>query len=356
MQHSLSFPRRRVTIATKSLWVKGIPMAQIIPFGQLADGRIVHQITLQGGGLTAHMLTYGAVVRDLRLAGHATPLVLGFETLAPYIDFPGYFGATVGPCANRIGQGRFALNGTDYQLETNNAPNHLHGGSNGISRQIWTIAAHTDSSATFTLTSHAKDTGYPGTLNISLTFSLLESGVMDLQMQATTDAPTLCNLAHHSYFNLNGGDIRTHSLQIDADHYLPTDANLTSTGEVAKTVGTPFDLRSAKPLAEVCNAVAIDTNVCLSHGPQPMRKVAVLATEAITLQVNTDQPGLQIYDTARVNVPVAGLDDATYGPYCGFAMEPQFWPNAINNPDWAQPVLNPGETYTQHTQYVFSKT
>ncbi len=329
-------------------------MAQIIPFGELADGRTIHQITLHGGGLTAQVLTYGVVVRDLRLDGHAEPLVLGFETLAPYIDHPGYFGATVGPCANRIGDGRFTLNGQAYQLETNNAPNHLHGGSNGISRQIWTIADHTDNSATFTLTSHAKDTGYPGTLNITLTFTLLENGVMDLRMQATTDAPTLCNLAHHSYFNLNGGDIRTHSLQIDAEHYLPTDANLTSTGEVAKTAGTPFDLRNPTSLAEVCSAVAIDTNVCLSHGPQPLRKVAVLAAETVTMQVNTDQPGLQIYDTARVNVPVAGLGGKFYGPYCGFAMEPQFWPNAINNPDWAQPVLNPNETYTQHTQYVFT--
>ncbi|MGO4906699.1 aldose epimerase family protein [Pseudorhodobacter sp. W20_MBD10_FR17] len=331
-------------------------MAQIIPFGQLADGRTVHQITLQGGGLTAQVLTYGTVVRDLRLEGHTTPLVLGFETFAPYIDHPGYFGATVGPCANRIGQGRFMLNGQTYQLEVNNAPNHLHGGSNGISRQIWTIAEHTDSSATFTLASHAKDTGYPGTLTISLTLSLLDGGVMDFEMQATTDAPTLCSLAHHSYFNLNGGDIRTHSLQIDADHYLPTDADLTSTGEVAKTAGTPFDLHSAKPLAEVCSVVAIDTNVCLSHAPQPLRKVAVLATDALALQVNTDQPGLQIYDTARVDVPVAGLGGRTYGPYCGFALEPQLWPNAINNPDWAQPVLNPNETYRQHTQYVFSKT
>lgn len=330
-------------------------MAQIIPFGQLPDGRTVHQITLQGGGLTAQVLTYGVVVRDLRLDGHTPPLVLGFEALAPYIDHPGYFGATVGPCANRIGKGQFALNGQAYQLETNNGANHLHGGSNGISRQIWTIAAHSDHSATFTLTSLAADTGYPGTLTISFTLSLLQGGVMDLQMQATTDVPTLCSFAHHSYFNLNGDDIRTHSLQVDADNYLPVDAGLISTGEVAKTAGTPFDFRIAKALADVCNTTAIDTNVCLSHGPLPMRKVATLAADGVSMLVNTDQPGLQLYDTARVDVPVPGLGGALYGPYCGFAMEPQLWPNAINNPDWAQPVLNPGETYTQHTQYVFSQ-
>jgi aldose 1-epimerase len=330
-------------------------MAQIIPFGQLSDGRTVHQITLQGGGLSAQVLTYGTIVRDLRLKGHAPPLVLGFESFAPYIDHPGYFGATVGPCANRIGKGRFTLNGQAYQLETNNGPNHLHGGSNGISRQIWTIADHTDHSATFTLTSHADDTGYPGTLQLSLTLSLLDGGVMDLQMHATTDAPTLCSLAHHSYFNLNGGDIRTHSLQVDADHYLPTDTDLISTGEVAETAGTPFDFHRSTLLADVCGSTAIDTNVCLSHAPQPLRRVATLTASPIAMQVYTDQPGLQLYDTARVNVPVPGLGGQTYGPYCGFALEPQLWPNAINNPGWAQPVLSPGETYTQHTQYAFTQ-
>jgi aldose 1-epimerase len=330
-------------------------MAQIIPFGQLQDGRIVQQITLQGGGLTAQVLTYGAVVRDLRLDGHAQPLVLGFEDFAPYLDHPGYFGATVGPCANRIGNGQFSLNGQSYQLEINNKPNHLHGGSNGISRKIWTIADHSDDSVTLTLTSVATETGYPGSLEISLKLSLLAGGVMDFDMAVTSDVPTLCNLAHHSYFNLNGGDIRTHHLQVDADHYLPVDADLIPTGEVAGTEGTPLDFRSAKLLADVCRTTAIDTNMCLSHAPQPMRKVAVLSAKPISMQVNTDQPGLQIYDTARVDVPVTGLEGKIYGCYCGFAMEPQMWPDAINKPDWTQPVLNPGETYQQHTQYVFSQ-
>lgn len=328
-------------------------MAQITPFGHLPDGRAVQQITLHGGGLTAQILTYGAVLRDLRLAGHAAPLVLGFETLAPYIDHPGYFGAMVGPCANRIAGGRFALDGQHYQLDLNNGPNHLHGGSKGISQQLWHITSHTAQSATLSLTS-PPDAGYPGTLSIRLTASLLPQGVLDLQMAATTDAPTLCNLAHHSYFNLGGPNILSHQLQISADHYLPVDAGLIPTGQIAQTAGTPFDFRSAKPLAAACNATAIDHNFCLSHHRQPLRPVATLSTTAMKMQINTDQPGLQIYDAAQMNMPVPGLDGQTYAAYAGLAMEPQLWPDAINQPDWAQPTLNPGETYSQHSQFIFT--
>ncbi|WP_028913735.1 aldose epimerase family protein [Pseudorhodobacter ferrugineus] len=331
-------------------------MAQILPFGKTPDGRSVDQITLRGGGLSAQVLTYGAILRDLRLDGHAQPLVLGFETFAPYIDHPGYFGATVGPCANRIAAGRFTLNGQPHQLDCNNGPNHLHGGRGGISHQIWTIADHTDHSVTLTLTSLDGDTGYPAALHISLTISLQQDGVLDLQMSATSDAPTLCNLAHHSYFNLGGADILSHQLQINADHYLPVDAGLIPTGQIADVTGTPFDFRRPVPLANACDAAAIDHNFCLSHSPEPLRLVATLAADAITMRINTDQPGLQIYDAARMNVPVAGLGGQTYGPYAGIAIEPQLWPDAINHPDWAQPVLNPDKTYTQHSQFVFART
>ena len=328
-------------------------MAQITPFGQTPDGQTVNQITLQGGGLTAQVLTYGAILRDLRLAGHAQPLVLGFETFAPYIDHPGYFGATVGPCANRIAKGRFTLNGQAHQLDLNNGPNHLHGGAGGIAHQIWDIADHTDHSVTLTLTSSHRDTGYPGTLHISLTIALLPTGVLDLQMQATSDAPTLCNLAHHSYFNLGGADILSHRLQIHADHYLPVDATLIPTGQIADVAGTPFDFRQPTLLATACKT-AIDHNFCLSHAPQPLRPVATLVANAIEMQINTDQPGLQIYDAGRMNVPVPGLMGQTYGAYAGLAMEPQLWPDAINHPEWAQPVLNPGDTYIQHSQFIFA--
>lgn len=330
-------------------------MVQITPFGQCPDGRTVQQITLRGGGLTAQVLTYGAILRELRLDGHPHPLTLGFDSLSPYIDHPGYFGATVGRCANRIAQGRFTLNGQPFYLNQNEGPNHLHGGSNGTAQHLWAIAGHSDHSATLTLILPANQMGYPGTLTMGLTMSLLQNGVLDLQYMARTDAPTLCNLAHHSYFNLGGADILSHYLQISAPQYLPVDAGLIPTGQVAETSGTPFDFQSAKPLAAACAATAIDHNFCLSHAPQPLRHVASLSADTLAMHIHTDQPGLQIYDAARMNVPVPGLNGQTYGPYAGLAMEPQLWPDAINHPDWAQPVLNPGDSYRQHSQFIFTR-
>ena len=330
-------------------------MAKITPFGQLSDGREVQQISLCGGGLSADLLTYGATLRDLRLEGHTSPLVLGFDSFRTYLDHPGYFGATVGRCANRIGGGQFTLNDQRYQLDQNDGPNHLHGGKHGLAHQLWTIRETTQNSATLTISSPSGEMGYPGALHICQTISLLPGGVMDLRMSATSDAPTLCNLAHHSYFNLGAPDILSHYLQISADHYLPVDAGLIPTGEIARTAGTAFDFRSAKPLADACKTTGIDHNFCLSSCPQALRAVALLSTDALAMQILTDQPGLQIYDTARMNVQVPGLDGKSYGAYAGIAMEPQFWPDAINHPDWAQPVLIPGETYTQHTQFAFTK-
>ncbi len=329
-------------------------MPHVTPFGTLPDGRIVDQITLQGGGLTAQLLTYGATLRDLRLAGHDPALVLGFEDFAPYRDIPGYFGVTVGRCANRIAGGAFTLDGTRYQLDQNDGSNHLHGGAGGISTQLWQIASLSDTSATLTLTSPSGDMGYPGALHVSLTLSLLDGGVLDLVMTGQADAPTLCNLAHHSYFTLGGDDILSHSLQIEAAHYLPVNTALIPTGEIARTSGTTFDFRTPRLLQEALRSVALDHNFCLSGERTALRRVAQLSTDEMTMELATTEPGLQIYDAARLSVPAPGLN-GPLGPYAGIAMEPQLWPDAIHHPDWAQPVLRPGDTYRQHSQFTFTR-
>jgi aldose 1-epimerase len=329
-------------------------MAQIEDFGQTPDGATVQQITLRGGGLTAYLLTYGATLRDLRLDGHAPPLVLGFDRFAPYISHPGYFGATVGRCANRIAGGRFSLDGTTYQLDINNGPNHLHGGAEGISQQLWQVAALAENSATLTLTAPDGAAGYPGALHIRLTLSLLPGGVMDMVIEGKADAPTLCNIAHHSYFNLGAADILSHKLQIAAEHYLPVDATLIPTGAVAPTAGSGFDFRAPRGLGDALRGIALDHNFCLSHARQPIRPVARLFTDEVALQIATTEPGLQIYDAASMDVPIAGLN-GPLGAYAGLAMEPQLWPDAINHPDWAQPVLRPGGTYRQHSQFTFAR-
>ena len=211
-------------------------------FGRLASGEAVERITIAGGGLTAHVLTWGAVIQDLRLEGHDAPLVLGFEDLASYLEHSPYFGATPGRCANRIAGGRFSIEGTAYQLECNErGVTHLHGGSDGTGRRNWRIAAQGADFVTLTITDPAGRAGYPGNCAIACTYRLSGGGTLSVAYEATTDAPTPANLCQHSYFILDGGaDAFGHEISLTAEHYLPVDENLIPTGEVRPVAGTPF--------------------------------------------------------------------------------------------------------------------
>ncbi len=175
-------------------------------FGQLGDGRPVERATIRGGGLTANILTWGAAVQDLRLAGHPFPLVLGFEDFDPYPEYSPHFGAIVGRYANRIRDGRFTIDGRTWQADTNFRGKHcLHGGTAGIGRQIWTLAEIGPDFATLRYRARDGEMGFPGNLDIACTYAVCASGRLAIDLAATTDAATLCNLAHHSYFNLDDG-------------------------------------------------------------------------------------------------------------------------------------------------------
>jgi aldose 1-epimerase len=174
-------------------------------------------------------------------------------------------------------------------------------------------------------------------------------------MRAETDRPTLCNLAHHSYFNLDGdADILGHRLTIAADCYLPVDAALIPTGTVAPVAGTPFDFRTGRPLRDACAEVRLDHNFCLSPARGSLREVARLKAGAVAMTVRTTEPGLQVFDAAPFNLPARDLAGRRIGAHAGIALEPQVWPDAIHHADWPQPVLRPGQTYLQHTQFAFS--
>jgi aldose 1-epimerase len=326
-------------------------------FGTLPDGREVHRIRISGGGLTASVLTYGAVLQDLRLAGHAPALVLGFEEMASYLSHSPYFGATAGRCANRIRGGSFDLDGRTIHTDRNAQGGHtLHGGSQGIGKRLWTLGEVTDHSVELTIEDPDGHMGFPGNLSIRAVFSLGQSGVLDIRYTATTDAPTLCNLAHHSYFVLDGsGDIQDHRMGIEADSYLPADADFLATGEVRAVEGAPYDFRQGRTIREANAGGPIDCNFCISPDRRPIRPVAWVSSAAsgVEMVIRTTEPGLQVYDAARLDVPVPGLDGRRMGPFCGLALEPQVWPDAIHHPHWASPVLRPGETYDQHTQFIF---
>jgi aldose 1-epimerase len=326
-------------------------------FGTLPDGQEVHRIRIAGGGLSASFLTYGAVLQDLRLAGHAPALVLGFEDMGAYLDHSPYFGATAGRCANRIRGGTFEIDGRSFGTDRNGAGGHtLHGGRQGIGKRLWTLGEVTDHSVELSIEDPDGHMGFPGNLSIRAVFALLPSGVLDVRYTAETDAPTLCNLAHHSYFALDDtGTVEDHRMGIEADHFLPTDGDFLPTGDVRAVAGTPYDFRQGRTIREANAGGPIDANFCLSQDRRPIRPVGWVSSVAsgVEMVIRTTEPGLQVYDAARIDVPVPGLDGRRMGPFCGLALEPQVWPDAIHHPDWPQAILRPGETYDQHTQFIF---
>lgn len=320
-------------------------------FGHLSDGQAVHRLRLQGGGLTAHVLTLGAIVQDLRLDGIAHPLVLGADSLTPYLGPMQYFGAIVGRCANRIAKGRFEIDGQIFQASTNFRGRHcLHGGTVGSGQKIWAITAQTLSTVVMSLQLPDGDMGFPGALNVVLTISLADT-TLDFDIRATCERSTLCNFAHHGYFILDdSGSIASHSLRLAADHFLPVDDDLIPTGEVAPVAQTDFDFCTDRNLRNV----ALDHNFCLSQERTTLRPVAWLETASVSMRMDTTEPGLQLYTANHLPQPgIHGPEGRAYGRHAGIAMEAQVWPDAPNHPNFPSALLRPGDVYHQHTRYVF---
>lgn len=330
-------------------------------FGQTAAGEPVYRVTLKGGGLTMKVITWGTVIQDLRLEGHSHPLVLGFETFDDYPLHSPYFGATPGRCANRIAGGRFKLDGREYQLERNeNGIGHLHGGSDGIARRNWEIINLAPDRVELAIVDPDGRAGYPGNCSITATYTLQEHGVLSVVYTSATDRPTLANVCQHSYFNLDGGeDALGHDLMLAADAYLPVDDRLIPTGEIRPVNGTPFDFRTMSPMDRQLGGerVLYDHNFCLSPARVEKRTVAIARsiTSGVAMEVRTTEPGVQFYAGAKLNVPVAGLEGRRYGPFAGFCLETQTWPDAVNHSNFPNAVLRPGEVLRQETEYVFSK-
>ena len=326
-------------------------------FARLADGRAVERVRLRRGGLEADILTFGAVIQDIRVGGRS--VVLGFDTFEPYLDQSPYFGAIVGRCANRIANGCFTLDGKEHRLALNEAGrHHLHGGPGGFSERVWTLEDVTAHSVLLSLESADGDQGYPGRVHVTCRYTLSDDMRLRIELEGRADAPTLLNLAAHSYFNLDGSrDVLAHRLRVDAQEYLPVGSDLIPTGEVRSVAGTPFDFRDLRLVGTHGGEETLDHNFCLSRVPccEP-RKVARLEASdgSLALDLATTAPGLQVYDGAKVDVPLVGRDGRRYGPNAGVCLEPQFWPDAINHEGFAGCVLRPGETSRQVTDYVFT--
>jgi aldose 1-epimerase len=332
-------------------------------FGHTPEGKPVHRHRIEGGGLQAHVITWGAVIQDLRMEGHRPPLVLGFDTFEYYPSQSPYFGAMAGRCANRIREGRFAIDGEFYQADTNFLGKHmLHGGARGIGKRVWSLADKGADFVTLSLRDRDGQMGFPGNLDIACTYRLKPPGILSVELSAVTDRPTLCNLAHHSYFNLDDGgstDVLDHRLHIDAEAFLPVDEEMIPTGSVTPVEGTDFDFRSMRPirLERGGRQIEYDHNWCLDASRRSCTRVARLegAHSGVSMEVWTTEPGIQFYAGHKVAREVPGLDGRRYRTFAGVCLEPQTWPDAPNHPQFPQAVLRPGETYRQVSEYRFSK-
>jgi aldose 1-epimerase len=345
-------------------------------FGTLPEGDPVEAFTLTTAhGVTLQAITYGGIITSLRTPdreGRVAEIVLGYETLDGYLQRSPYFGAIVGRYANRIANGHFTIDGTTYQLPTNNGPNHLHGGRRGFDKVNWAAEPFERADAVgvvFTHVSPDGDQGYPGQLTVSATYTLDNDGTLTVTYEATTDKPTHVNLSQHSYFNLlgdAGGDVLEHELTIHADRYTPVDATLIPTGELAPVEGTPFDFRRPTPIGaridadhpQIRNGLGYDHNFVLNREGDGLVDVVrvVSPTSGRTLDVATTEPGLQFYTGNFLDGSITGRNGVVYQRRQGFCLETQHFPDSPNKPQFPSTLLRPGETYRSTTAYHFGVT
>ncbi|MGJ8595953.1 aldose epimerase family protein [Sulfitobacter sp.] len=320
------------------------------------NGTPIHRIFLRGEGIRVAVLTYGAILQDLRIAGHDYSLVLGHPDFEPYLTDPNYFGATIGRVANRIKDGVIFVEGGRYQLDRNSPDgHHLHGGSNGTARQCWRVVDHSETHATLDIFLRDGHMGYPGALTVQVRFSVLPKQTLSVEITATSDALTVCNFAHHSYFNLSDAPtIAGHVLKAAADRFLEVDECGIPTGKVSDVTDTVFDFRAGRRLLET---ERYDHNLCLTDQRRALQNVARLSCPQgkTHMDIATTEAGLQIYTGQGIATGLSGADHTGYGPFSGIALEPQGWPDAPNHPDFPSIVLPSGQTYHQRTTFKFSQ-
>lgn len=330
-------------------------------FGTTKTGDTVRRFPIAGGGLSGTIITFGAAVQDLRLDGHHAPLVLGFDRFEDYEVHSPFFGAIAGRYANRIRDGRFTIGGRRYQAQRNFLGKHtLHGGDGGFAAKVWDVSLHGADYVTMTLHDPDGSMGFPAGIDVTCTYRLKIPATLTIELTARCDAPTLCNLAHHSYFNLDdggAGDILDHRLMLNAAAYLPVDKEAIPTGVVQPVDDTMFDFRLARPIRQETPSgqFSYDHNFCLAACRGPLRQAAWAqgARSGVEMEVWTTEPGVQFYAGERVERSVKGLGGRQYKAYAGFCLEPQVWPDSPNRSYFPQAVLWPGEIYRQVTEYRF---
>ena len=348
----------------------------VTPFGRMPDGKSVEVYTLRNArGMQVRAITYGAIIQAIRVpdrSGHVGDVTLGHDSLQGYLTASPYFGAVVGRYANRIAHGRFTLEGRTYRLAINNGPNHLHGGLKGYDKVVWRARSFQrgdTAGVRFEHTSADGDEGYPGTVRVSVTYTLQPRNELVVEYEAASDRPTPVNLSQHTYFNLAGeesGDILQHVLTVRADRYTPVDTTLIPTGELASVARTPFDFRQPTPIGErigqpdpqLQRGKGYDHNFVLSHtGAGLFHAVHVLDPQTgRTLDISTTEPGLQFYSGNFLDGTITGKAGHVYGHRSGLVLETQHFPDSPNQPHFPSTILRSGEEYRSRTAFAFGVT
>ncbi|CDO87567.1 galactose mutarotase [Mycobacterium triplex] len=347
------------------------------PFGQVDATPVTRYTLTNGHGMRVRILTYGGIIQSIEVpdrTGHVGNVVLGFPTLAGYLNNTGsaktYFGAIVGRYGNRIAKGAFSLNGNEYHVPINNNGNSLHGGTAGFDTKVWQASQRNTSDGVglkLQYVSPAGEMGYPGTLTTTVTYTLNQRNELRINYHATTDAPTVINLTNHSYFNLAGEDtldIYGQRVTIHADNYTPTDPTQIPTGQIAPVQGTPFDFTAPTPIGarisandpQLLSAHGYDHNWVINRGNNTGLVEAARAEDpqtGRTLTVSTTEPGVQFYTSNFIDGAFAGTSGHVYRQGAGFTMETQHYPDSPNHPNFPTTALNPGRTYESTTVFAF---
>lgn len=353
----------------KKTEIGGASLVTTTDFGKTEKGEALSLYTLKNrNGVELAVTNYGARVVSLKspdARGILADIVTGFESAKGYLGENPYFGAVVGRYGNRIAKGKFSLEGKEYTLAKNNGENSLHGGKVGFDRAVWTgHAEQAGDTEKVTLTYLSKDgeEGYPGNLNVTVTYTLTNTDEIRIDYLATTDKPTVLNLTNHTYFNLAGqdkGNILGQVMQINADKYTPVDAGLIPTGELRDVTGTPFDFRKPTVIGARINdnddqlklGKGYDHNFVLNRtGPGLVMAAKALDPESgRELEVWTTEPGVQFYTGNFLDGTVLGKDAVTYQQRAAFCLETQHFPDSPNHPDFPSTELKPGQEYKTST-------
>jgi aldose 1-epimerase len=336
------------------------------PFGIIGDRKVSLFTFENANGMTVKITNYGGIVTSLSVPGKdgkIDDVVQGFDSLKTYLAGHPYFGCIVGRYANRISKGEFKLDGRSYELAKNAGGNHLHGGIAGFDKKVWEAVPFENANESGLVLSYLSmdgEEGYPGNLRVTVTYSLNNDNELKIKYLAGTDAPTVLNLTHHSYFNLNGegnGDIMDHILYINADRFTAINDELIPTGELKEVAGGPMDFRTAKPIGKDFALVpgGYDHNFAVNTtGGLTLAATLSSPPAGRVMEVFTTQPGIQFYAGNFLDGSLTGKGGKPYRQHYALCLETQHFPDSPNQPAFPNVVLRPGEKFESETIYKFS--